>query len=360
MKNNPDGGTHPEKGEGRSFSGKSSNQPDSDVSEVSEGFPEHLDRAAAFAILGLDETANAYAVDNRFWQLTKRYRAENNAAKLEEVTAAYEVASGRAAEKLAEQIADKQSKKYFGKSAPQWKVYFYYTWWKILSVVVGLILIGSFVWQIFNGGNYDISIVGVGHFSMDNTYLTKYAKEELGCKNPYITSSDLIADGSEPQSSATVYGPATAAAFLSANPDVIITDARTMPYYLPSLGNMDNFYSSLTETLPDTLLDKITPVYYSVKQYQELTAEEGDEISVNPEDAQEHIYGLQIDDPSFYAALGFLDYWAAQEHTLVFSVSANSLDAVRAENFILSIMQNLNKIIDEYNAAVEADTTEAS
>ena len=89
-----------------------------------------MDRSAALKALGLPGTANAYAVDNRFWQLTKRYRAEKNDEKLKEVTDAYDVASGRAAEKDAEIKEYQSSKKFLGKTNAQWKVYFYYTWWK--------------------------------------------------------------------------------------------------------------------------------------------------------------------------------------------------------------------------------------
>jgi len=58
-----------------------------------------MDRAEALSVLHLDEKANAYAIDERFWQLTKRYRREKNDEMLAQITAAYDVASGRFAQK---------------------------------------------------------------------------------------------------------------------------------------------------------------------------------------------------------------------------------------------------------------------
>lgn len=328
------------------------------VTEMNPDFsvPEKtMDHAAAFEILGLKETANAYVVDNRFWQLTKRYRAEKNEEKLKEVTEAYEIASGRAARKQVELITEEHSKKFFGKSTRQWNVYFYYTWWKILALILCIAVGCTLVYQMITGGNYGIKIVSIGHFNMDNTYLTNYTEDELGFPKPYITYADLIVDGSEADSNATVYGAASAAAFLGINPDVVIFDAKTMPYYLGIIVDMDSYYKSLQETLPRVLLDKIEPVTCSLRQYKELTAEEDEKTEYGPDDEVEHIYGLKISDPELISALGYSNEWTSQEASLVFSISATSTDMSKAQNFITAIMRNQNVILEEYKAAAESD-----
>ncbi|MEI8200912.1 MAG: hypothetical protein WCG21_12690 [Eubacteriales bacterium] len=321
---------------------------------------EKMDRSSALEILGLNETANAYAVDNRFWQLTKRYRAEKNDEKLKLVTAAYEVASGRAAERQAEQIVDNQGKKFLGKSIRQWKVSLYYSWWKILALILCVFLGGSLVYQMITGGNYDIKVVSIGHFAVDNTFFTDYSVDKLGYKKPYITSADLVIDGSEAENNATIYGAAAAASFLGIEPDVIIFDAKTMPYYLTTVTDLDSFYAYLQENLPQVFLDQITPVTGTMKQYKELTAEEGDQVLFSPDDEVEHVYGLQISDPGLIHALGYTNEWMSQKDSLVFSIGATSKDITKAEAFIESILRDQNIIAQEYQAADSSDTESTS
>ena len=328
----------------------------SDLSNQSE----KMDRSSALAILGLDEKANAYAIDNRFWQLTKRYRAEKNDDKLKSVTAAYEVASGRAAKRQAEQVVDNKGKKVFGKSMRQWRVYFYYTWWKILAILLCVLLGGSLIYQVITGGNYDIKVVSIGHFAMDNTFLTNYSTDKLGYKKPYITSADLVIDGSEAQNNATIYGSAAAASFLSIEPDVIIFDNKTMPYYLPTITSLDSFYAYLQENLPKVLLDQVTPVKSTMKQYKELTAEEGEEVLISPDDENEQIYGLNISSPELIHALGYTNEWISEKDSLVFTICASTADMTRAEGFIMSILKNQNIIAQEYETANSPDVRSTS
>lgn len=351
MNSNSDNGEHPEKGALGITKDSETTSPDQ---------PEMMDRAAAFTILGLKETSDAYAVDNRFWQLTKRFRAEKNDEKLLEVTKAYEVASGRAAEKQIEQIAEDTSSKFFGKSTRQWKLFFYYAWWKILLAVLCAVIGVSLAYQMITGGNYDIKVVSIGHFSMDNTFLTDYSVDVLGYKKPYITFADLIVDGSDTQNSATIYGAASAAAFLGIDPDVVIFDAKTLPYYLSAVVDMDAYYETLRQTLPKELLDRIKPVTCTVKQYRELIAEEGEEIVLSLGDEDTHIYGLQISDPELIAALGYSNSWATQKASLVFSVSCTSTDMVKAQNFITAIIENQNQIAADYQKALSTDVTSGS
>lgn len=350
MKNDMDDGKHSE---------KDAPVVSLEMSPDSSSQPEQLNRIAALKILGLDENANAYLVDNRFWQLTKRYRAEKNDDKLKEVTEAYEVASGRAAAKKVEETQQQQAKKYFGKSIRQWNVFFYYAWWKILLILLCAVLGVSFLYQMVIRRDYDIKIVGIGHFTMDNTLLTDYSIHDLGYKNPYITVADLVADGSETQNSATIYGAAAAAAFLGLDPDVILFDAKTMPYYLSTVVSLDTYYAELQDTLPKSLFDKITPLTSTMKDFYELTAVEGDKIEIKAGDEARHIYGLQISDPELIRALGVANGWQSQKASLVFSVCGSSKDKLKAQEFITSVFRDQNEIIARYEAAnpSKEDTT---
>jgi hypothetical protein len=201
---------------------------------------------------------------------------------------------------------------------------------------------------MITGVNYDVKVVSIGHFYMDNTFLTDYSTSKLGYKKPYISSADLVIDGSEAESNTTIYGAAAAATFLGTNPDVIIFDAKTMPYYITDLSQLDSYYETLKETLPAALFEKITPVSCTMRQYKVLTAEEGDNTQFSPDDDISHIYGLEITDPELVLALGYTNEWTSQKPSLVFTISSNSTDHTRAETFIESIIKNLSIITQDY------------
>lgn len=310
-----------------------------------------MDRAAALLLLGLGENANSYSIDNRFWQLTKRYRAEKNDAKLQEITAAYEVASGRAAEKQAEKTITENAGKYFGKTVRQWKVYFYYTWWKYLIGAVCIAVVLVLANQVFFGKDYDLKVVSIGHFTMDTAYISDYAENELGYQNPYVVSADRIVDGSEQESTATMYGAAAASAYISLEPDVLITDAKTMPYYLPDMISLDDYYAELKLTLPADVFNMITPVTCSMMDYYTLTAEDDEETEYTAEDNEDHIYGLQISDPKLFQSLGYVTEWSGGDEALVFSICTESDDVTAAEKFILSVLESHEQLVSAFEAA---------
>ncbi len=315
-----------------------------------------MDRSAALKVLGLPETANAYAVDNRFWQLTKRYRAEKNDDKLKEITDAYDVASGRAAAKAEEIKEIETSPKFLGKTKAQWKVYFYYTWRKYLLVVVLVAAVFSVGYRMLFTKDNDFSAVSIGHFSVDTTYVENYAKT-LGYENPYITAADVLVDDSEGQSNSTMYGTAAASTYLSVNPDVVIMDSRTMPYYVGYLRNLDDYYVTLKEMLPAALFEKIEPVKYSMKEYYELTAEEDETPEYTAEDEISHIYGFEIKDENLFAALGYTSEWTVEDKTLVIGFSQTSKRLSDAENFFESLLKDADNLVLAYEKTAAASDT---
>lgn len=334
---------------------KTESEPQEKETEQNQ-VPVKMDRPEAFRILGLPETANAYAVDNRFWQLTKRYRAEKDDVKLKEITDAYDVASGRAAAKDAEVKEYRRAPKVLGKTSAQWKVYFYYTWWKYLLLVVLVAGVLSIGYQILFTKDHDFSLVSIGHFVVDTTYTENYAKT-LGYESPYITAADVIVDNSEGQSNSTIYGTTAAATYLSLNPDVIIMDSKTMPYYTGYLRNLDDYYMTLKEVLPAALFEKIEPIKYSMKEYYELTAEDGETPEYTSEDAIRHIYGLRINDEKLFTALGYTSEWTVEDKTLIIGFASNTKRLSAAENFFESLIKDESKLVLAYEESSAASKT---
>ena len=318
----------------------------SDVSSEQE--PIEMSRAEALAILGLPETANAYAVDNRFWQLTKRYRAEKNEEELRRVTDAYDIASGRAARRTAEEKEILISRKFLGKTSKQWKVYWYYTWWKYLLTAVLVTVILLLGYQILFKKDYDIKIVSLGHFATDSTVLENFSKEKMGYVNPYVVSADVVTSNTEGQNNASVYGATAASAYLTINPNLMFFDEETMPYYLTYLVNLDDYYEDLKQALPTSLYEKIEPVRASMKDYYLLTAEDGETPTYTAEDEVEHIYGLRITDPKIYQALGYISQWSDGRESLVFSINSSSKQISASEDFLLALIKDQKEIIAQF------------
>ena len=309
-----------------------------------------MDRGSALSILGLSEGSDSASVDNRFWQLTKRYRAEGNDDKLREITAAYDVATGRAAARKEEREEYLESKKIFGKTTRQWIVYFSYTWWKYLLAAAGVIFACIIVFQVFFGKDYDFKAVSLGRFTVDNGIITEYAKNRLGYSNPYVVYAELDADGSGAPSTSAMYGPAAAATYLALEPDIVITDEQTLPYYITSVQSLDDFYGRLEKELPPEILSHIKPMKSSVRDYYELTAEDGEEISYSEDEAQTHIYGLSVENPSLFTALGYTGENTESDEALVFCIGASAGDTDAAETFIKSILSGQDAIISEHQA----------
>ena len=94
-----------------------------------------MTREQAIEYLGLPADADSTAIDDKFYQLAKRYRKstdEDAEQKLADLSAAYNIASGRRDEEEQRELAHDQAKKIFGKTAEDWKTFFGYNWIKFV------------------------------------------------------------------------------------------------------------------------------------------------------------------------------------------------------------------------------------
>ncbi len=307
--------------------------------------PISMDRKEAMAYFGLDETANSYELDQKFWQQIKKYRVDpkKNHDKLEEINQVYFIASGRKSEEKQKEVARSKEKKIFGKTISDWKVHFYYSWWKYVAGVVIAVIVVALIRQFFFTPRNDFRIVSLGHFEKTEDYLSNHLIEKLGYVAPEIANVDIIRDNSETASMETMYSPLSAGALLSVKTDIVITDISTMPYYFDYLVPMDDFYSSLRETLSEEQLSVIIPVYYSQAQYYDLPVEEGGIVeppTIMPEDFERHIYGLMILDPDAIESLGYVNLWRLRIPSMVFSVSVTAKSEEASQAAIRSILSD--------------------
>lgn len=305
--------------------------------------PAFMDRKSAMAYFGLNETANAYELDQKYWQYIKKYRVDPKKYhdKLEEISQVYFIASGKKNEEKLKEISRSKEKKLFGKTFADWKVHFYYSWWKYVAAVVIAVIAFFLIRQIFFLPRSDFRIVSLGHFEKTENALAEYMKSNLGYADPEIANVDIIIDNSETGSMETMYSSLSAAALLSVDSDVIITDITTMSYFLNYLSPMDDFYASLCDTLSEEQLSVIIPVYYSYAEFYDLPADEENPAEppiITEKDYERHIYGLMILDPEAIDSLGYISQWRLRIPSMVFSVSITAGSEAESQAVIRSIL----------------------
>lgn len=305
--------------------------------------PDSMDRKSAMAYFGLGESANSFELDQKFFQQTKKYRGDlkTNHDKLEEINQVYFIASGKKSEEKQKEISRAKEKKLFGKSFADWKVHFYYGWWKYVLVALLAVMAFFLIRQVFFVPRTDFRVISLGHFEKTEDHLTNYLIDRLGYVNPEVSNMDIIVDKSENDSAETMYSSLGATALIAVASDVMITDISTMPYFLDYIAPMDDFYASLQSTLSEEQLSVIVPVYYSFAQYYDLPfdGEDTDEPPVLTEkDYERHVYGLMILDPEAINSLGYVNNWRSRIPSIVFSVSTSAKNEEASEAFIRSIL----------------------
>lgn len=329
--------------------------PSSEISDkpiLSE--PISMTQTEAFRLLGLSEDVDVYELDQRYWQLIKRYRGDPdaNCEKLAMINEAYEIASGKRCEKNQKEEIRQSSFQIFGKTKKEWSVHFYYSWWKYILTLLMIVVVAFLIKHYFFTPRIDLNVVAVGHFEKYNNRIEDFAKQELAFLNPAVFSANLIVDNSEPGDETTMYGNLAAAAFLSVKNDVIITDERTFPFFLLNYDPIDDLYQSVSEGMTEEELTGIQPLWYSKSEHYELTYQYGfaDKVeNETDEDRQSFIYGIMITDPVLIESMGFQNRWESYPSTLVFCLSSNSKDKEKAAQFIRDILIRRTEFLEISN-----------
>ena len=306
----------------------------------------------ALDYMGLPHDATPYVIDEKFWQMSKNIRAaggDDYEAKLDELSEVYDIASGRKISRDKALAARNRKKKYFGKTADEWKTHFSYSWFKYLLILLGVFMAGSLIYNMFIKPRIDCGIVSVGHFACDGKYYEQLLLEEMGFKNAYVNTADVVVPNDEGQMSAA-YAEQSADSMLVSKPNILITDSKTTPYYFSACADMTNTYEMLRENLVENKFDKLVPVYLSEREfyYMIMTYEyetgygeaftSADLAQYNPEQI---MIGIMVEDPEYMGAMGYDCYWLEDDEIrLVFSVYTESINAADSDKILLKIFND--------------------
>ncbi len=307
-----------------------------------------MTRDEALKYMGLEKDADVKEIEDRFWQMSKKYRGKDDpeSKKMEdEISAIYDIASGRRDRRLEEEKREASESKVFGYSKTWWKNFFHYNWKNIilgivLAVSVTLVAIG-----IVKGSGTDCSVVVYGNMFFDNTTMRE-ALMANGLKKPYVGFADLVVPNNEGFAQVE-YGTETLNALFYTNPDVMISDSRSYPYFFMTYKDLTPLYDRIMAGLSEEAKAGVKPVYMSERdsvicQNEQLMKtglgdEELADPSMYPNDPI--MIGIEVTDPALAAKLGADPKWKSHETTFVYGWCTNSKDE---EQTILIITTLIN------------------
>ncbi len=311
---------------------------------------EHMTKEEALEYMGLSSDANDFAIDEKFWQLSKKYRGQNTPESeqaLNDLSAVYNIACGRRDEAKAKDEQRQAEKKYFGKTSDEWKNHFSYSWFKYLVILIVVLVAGSIIYNVLFKGRYDCSVVSFGHFTVDSEVLEdRFRTEKL--KNPYSASVDIVVPNEQGQTE-NIYSNQTLAAVLSMYPDVLITDSMTYKYYFSDFADMSMVYDNIKIALPKSVIDHLEPVYLSEREgflySREYLLRQGyidENTSVDEYSTEQIMIGLKITDAGVIQSLGIENLWPDSPAEIIIGIYSGTNDYSNTELMLIRLLQNMS------------------
>ena len=311
-----------------------------------------MTREQALEYLGLPANANDFMIDEKFWKLSKNIRGDNTPEgkqKIADLSAAYDIATGRRDERVHKAEQREQARKIFGKTGDEWRTYFSYTWYKYLILILVLILGGNLIYTIATRQGYDCGYVSIGHFSNDTDFVEKYLTTRLGFRNPMVSTVDIVVPNDQGQTQ-QAYADQTATTLMLSMPNVLVFDEVTMPYYFGSLQDVTSLYSFLRENLTEEQFSQLTPVYMSERTAREILNDYeinyGAEMSVVDDDMSIYddnpiMVGIKLKNEEAIAALGYQNLWPEYDDSLVFCIYNQTMDINDSEIIIMQLLREV-------------------
>ena len=292
-----------------------------------------MTREEALEYMGLEADADIKEIDDRFWQMSKKYRGKDDPESVrmeDEISAVYDIASGRRDRRLAEEKQRASEPMYFGRYKSDWKNIIQYSWRKWLLFAFIAICSVAVIVGIFTSGKSDCSVIVFGHMYFDNTCMRE-ALEAQGIKKPYVGSVDLVVpndqDIAQEEYSAELFN-----AQFYTDPDVLISDSRAYLFYFSAFKDLSPLYDRIMEGLSDEAKAGVEPVYMSerdaVKYQNIMNTLNGilDQENIDPEEIPDTpvMIGIEIKDPEIVKKLGVDCWWKERETTLLLGQCTNS------------------------------------
>ena len=306
-----------------------------------------MTREEALEYMGLEADADIKVIDDRFWQMSKHYRGKDDpesVKKEDEISAIYDIASGRRDRRIKEKIQHESEPMYFGRYKSDWKNIIHYNWKNFLLGIVVAVSAILVIVAVATNTRSGCSVVVFGHMYLDDTYMREALVAE-GIKRPYIGMADIVVpnDQNIPQQE---YGNETFNAMFYTNPDVLISDKESYGYYFSTFKDLGPLYDRIMDGLTDEAKEGVIPVYMTEQEAVEYTNRLYREYGVGDEEIEDPsqfsdepvLIGIQIPDEDTCLKLGIEAKWMSRKTSLVFGQCTNSTNDDQTVKVITTII----------------------
>lgn len=324
-----------------------SSDPSAEIKDTIDPEISKMTREEALDYMELSHDADIKEIDDRFWQMSKKYRGKDDPESVrmdEEISAVYDIASGRRDRRIEAEKNYESGPKYFGRSKKQWSDIIHYGWktWLLAAIIIVssiIIIVG-----IATNTKSDCSVILFGHMDFDNTFIYDALVAE-GITRPYVSSADLVVPNDE-DIDQVEYGTEIFNAQFYTNPDVLISDERSYYYYFTVFKDLSPLYDRILDGLTEEAKAGIKPVYMSQREAVEYQNElytlnnaldaEINDPELFPDD--KIMIGVEITDPAIAGKLGVDCLWPSRETKLLLGQCTNSKNDDQTVLVIVSII----------------------
>ena len=142
-----------------------------------------LSKDECLNILGLEQSANVYDIENRYTTLMKRYRGKadpDSMKELDQITLAYDILTGRYVEP--EPADPRLDTVVFGKTRREWRNTWHYGRLPFLVIIVVVSLVGYFIYSVITNVPADFQVVVTGIYGASEDHESRmeaYVLEKL-------------------------------------------------------------------------------------------------------------------------------------------------------------------------------------
>jgi len=322
-----------------------------------------LSKVECLKILELGPGADSYEIENRYTMLIKRYRGQTDAesaARLDQITMAYNILTGRYIEPEPENPRLEQV--VLGKPVRQWKNIWHYGRLPLLAGVIGAALLIYFIYTVATNEPPDFQIGFIGLFGKTETAeadVEEYIQDQFPDFDEIevlllpmdLRSIDIPAGTGEASGSSGQYLYEYMMKMLTLmvgdSYEVYVCDQLVFDRYAPqgAFADLTSFYSDLQKQLPADVFAKIKPLYRA--------PDNGDEEEQTTE-AEPVLYGLDVSELRLTQGLGL---YSNDVQILTLGVKASAADEAAA--FLrhwISDYQEMNTRQSEYEATLPTES----
>lgn len=281
-----------------------------------------ISRQEAFEILGISENARESDIETRYNMLIKRYRADNNLERLEEISLAYNIIKGRYVEPEPED--PRMQEKIFGKPRSYWKNSWEYGKIKAFAIVALSVILIYLVYTIATNqsADFQIALIGEIHYS-DGDATKDYISNMFDDVDVVQTSSAFLSD----QISQHSYASSQKAVILLtvSGEDIIIVDSDVFYRHAPmgAFKPLDDLFSEISGTEGFELAEAMPAMTVS---------------DVNGQNEAEFVFGIDVSSSQLLSSIGI----SGREQIITVSVKSERPD--HAKDFIRNLFDDVPEL----------------